>query len=107
MVDVRPFLMQTLFALNSFGSVLPKEMLHNIRLILIEYVAPIADMQKFVLPHMTRQLPLIDAFFETHVARKVLLSKMHHEAKGGWNICHVTEAAIVLVIVVLLLIRYT
>lgn len=53
---------------------LPKQVFHDIGLVAIADITTIAQMEQLVLPHMTRQLALVAALFQAHIASEVLLS---------------------------------
>lgn len=81
-IDMRPFLLKTLLALDAFSSVLPEQVLHDISFVAIADVATVAEVKEFVLPNVARQFALIAALLQAHVASIMLLSQVNHQTKG-------------------------
>ena len=93
MVNVRPALLQTLFAQLTLGAVLPEQVPRYVLLIPIGDATAIAKVVQLVLPRVVRETRLIETLFHADLANSVGLSQVDHQTERRRQIVHIAVVA--------------
>jgi len=79
MVDIGPLFLHALLAGDTFSPMLPEQVPGHVGLVAIGYAALVAVVVELVFPDVHREFGLVSSGFETHLARKMTLSQVHHQ----------------------------
>lgn len=75
------------------GTVLPEQVLGDVRLVAVGDAAPVAEVVQLVLPDVAGQPRLVVALLETDVTHVVSLAQVHHQTERGRQLVAKAEAA--------------